>query len=139
VDNVSSLVNGTSGTAAQASPRTEQQLRDQVYPMVMSVGWNPYYKNTVRSVEIHILHEFGRDFYGHHLNIIILGFIRPEYDYVSLDSLIEDIRTDIEVTKRSLDREPYKKFREDEFLRTFPEGKEEGSITSRGNGNAVAS
>lgn len=89
--------------------------------MVMSVGWNPYYKNTVRSVEIHILHEFGRDFYGHHLNIIILGYIRPEYDYVSLDSLIEDIKTDIEVTKRSLDRPAYKKFEEDTFLRTFPE------------------
>lgn len=89
--------------------------------MVMSVGWNPYYKNTVRSVEIHILHEFGRDFYGHHLNILILGFIRPEYDYVSVESLIEDIKMDIEVTKKSLDRGPYLKLKEDTFLRTFPE------------------
>jgi len=87
----------------------------------MSVGWNPYYKNTVRSVEIHILHEFGRDFYGHHLNILILGFIRPEYDYVSVESLIDDIKTDIEVTRRSLDRDPYLKLKDDTFLRTFPD------------------
>ncbi|KIW01381.1 uncharacterized protein PV09_07149 [Verruconis gallopava] len=106
---IASKVNGTS------------HLRGQVYPMVMSVGWNPYYKNTVRSVEIHIMHEFGRDFYGHHLNILILGFIRPEYDYVSVESLIEDIKTDIEVTKRSLDRPPYAKLKDDAWLRTFPE------------------
>jgi len=106
--------------------------------MVMSVGWNPYYKNTVRSVEIHILHEFGRDFYEHHLNILILGFIRPEYDYVSVESLIDDIKTDIEVTKRSLDREPYLKLKEDTFLRTFPE-KNEGKITTIGDTNLAGS
>jgi riboflavin kinase len=113
-------------------------LRGQIYPMVMSVGWNPYYKNTVRSVEIHILHDFGRDFYGHHLNILISGFIRPEYDYVSVESLIEDIKTDIEVTRRSLDREPYLKLKEDTFLRTFPE-KNEGKINTIGDTNLAGS
>jgi riboflavin kinase len=111
-------VNGSGNGTATPS----QSLQGEVYPMVMSVGWNPYYKNTVRSVEIHILHEFPKDFYGHNLNIIILGFIRPEYDYVSLDSLIEDIKTDIQVTRNSLERAPYAKFKEDDFLRTFPEG-----------------
>lgn len=70
--------------------------------MVMSIGWNPFYKNTVRSVEVHIMHEFERDFYGSHMNLVILGFIRPEYDYVSVESLVEDIRTDIQVAKDSL-------------------------------------
>jgi len=23
---------------------------EKIYPMVMSIGWNPFYKNTVRSV-----------------------------------------------------------------------------------------
>lgn len=93
--------------------------------MVMSVGWNPYYKNTVRSVEIHILHEFGRDFYGHHLNILIAGHIRPEYDYVSVESLIEDIKMDIEVTRKSLDRPAYLALKDDPFLRQFPSKEEE--------------
>ena len=33
---------------------------DLVYPMVMSIGWNPFYKNTVRSVvsTLFILHKF---------------------------------------------------------------------------------
>jgi riboflavin kinase len=48
--------------------------------------------------------------------ISILGFIRPEYDYVSVESLIEDINEDIEVTKRSLDREKWRVALDDEFL-----------------------
>ena len=48
--------------------------------------------------------------------ITILGFIRPEYDYVSVESLIEDINEDIEVTKRSLDREKWKDAMKDEYL-----------------------
>lgn len=91
-----------------------------VYPMVMSLGYNPFYKNTVRSVEVHIMHTFPHDFYDSHLNLEILGFIRPEYDYVSKDLLIQDIKTDIEVAARSLARPEYAKRKDDEYLRTFP-------------------
>jgi riboflavin kinase len=51
----------------------------------------------MRSVEIHILHRFTHDFYGAALNLLILGFIRPEYDYTSLEALVEDIKVDCEV------------------------------------------
>lgn len=87
--------------------------------MVMSIGWNPFYKNTVRSVEVHIMHDFEQDFYGSHMNLVILGFIRPEYDYVSLESLVEDIRTDIRVARDSLAREAYARFREEASLVEF--------------------
>lgn len=76
---------------------------------MLSIGFNPFYKNTVRSVEIHILDSFAADFYGAPLNLLILGFIRPEYDYVSKESLIEDIKTDCEVARRSLEREAYRR------------------------------
>ncbi|EAS35658.3 riboflavin kinase [Coccidioides immitis RS] len=119
-----------------------------ILPCVLSIGYNPFYKNTVRSVEIHILphlslqsspsasplsstpttpdptsspgdnsaskpphtrHHFHHfpDFYGTPLNLLILGYIRPEYDYVSLEALVEDIRVDCEVAKRSLARRKY--------------------------------
>lgn len=90
-----------------------------VYPMVMSIGWNPYYKNTVRSIEVHIMHRFETDFYDSHMNVTILGFIRPEYDYVSKESLIEDIKTDIDVAGKSLARKPYAKFSKEGFLLDF--------------------
>ena len=92
----------------------------RVYPMVMSIGWNPVYKNTIRSVEVHIMHDFnGHDFYGAHMSVLVLGFIRPELDYVSKEKLIEDIRTDINVALKSLERPAYAKFAEDEYLSLF--------------------
>ena len=65
------------------------------------------------------MHKFADDFYGRHLNLMILGFIRPEYDYVSKESLIEDIKTDIQVTTNSLARPAYSAYSKDEYLRTF--------------------
>ena len=90
-----------------------------IYPSVLSIGYNPVYKNTVRSIEIHILHEFHDDFYGASLNLSILGYIRPEYDYASLEALIDDIKTDCAVARKSLDREAYQKLQNDEWLKDF--------------------
>ncbi len=64
------------------------------------------------------------------MNLLILGFIRPEYDYVSKESLIEDIRVDIEVARRSLEREAYAKFKNDGYLVEFG---------GKGHDNEVAS
>ncbi|KAJ3089480.1 riboflavin kinase [Quaeritorhiza haematococci] len=55
-----------------------------VYPMVMSYGWNPYYKNEKRSAEVHIMHQFPEDFYDEELRVKVMGYIRPEKDYTSL-------------------------------------------------------
>jgi len=121
VDALGAAVGGSTGEKEEAR-RTMLHDKGAVYPMVMSIGWNPYYKNTVRSVEVHILHHFDRDFYGCHMNLVILGFIRPELDYVSKESLIEDIKKDIEVAGNSLVRPAYAKFRDDKYLLEF-EGK----------------
>ena len=51
------------------------------------------------------MHSFSADFYDAPMRLEILGFVRPEYDYVDKESLVQDIRTDIEVTSRSLERE----------------------------------
>lgn len=47
------------------------------------------------------------DFYSTKLNLLILGYIRPEYNYVSVEALIEDIRVDCEVARQSLLRDAY--------------------------------
>ena len=73
--------------------------------MVMSIGYNPFYKNTVRSAEVHVLHSFAKDFYGSWMRVSVSGFIRRELDYVDVESLIRDIRVDCEVARRSLERE----------------------------------
>uniref|UniRef100_A0A8C3C1D5 Riboflavin kinase n=1 Tax=Cairina moschata TaxID=8855 RepID=A0A8C3C1D5_CAIMO len=55
-----------------------------VHKMVLSIGWNPFYKNTKKSVETHIIHTFKEDFYGEILSIAIIGYIRPEKNFDSL-------------------------------------------------------
>ncbi|KAF6813835.1 riboflavin kinase [Colletotrichum sojae] len=89
-----------SSGAAPAQPRAEFQL----YPMVMSIGYNPFYKNTVRSAEVHVLHKFTEDFYDSHMRLLILGFVREEKDYKSLEALVADINLDCDVARNSLDR-----------------------------------
>jgi len=82
----------------------------KVLPMVMSLGWNPFYKNERMTAEIHILHEFERDFYEYEMKALVLGYIRPELDYTSLEALVEDINTDKRVALNSLARPGYEKY-----------------------------
>lgn len=56
------------------------------------------------------------DFYGTKLNLLILGYIRPEFDYVSMDALIEDIRVDCEVARQSLCRAAYLRYLVDDEM-----------------------
>ena len=65
------------------------------------------------------MHGFRHDFYGARMNLLICGFIRPEYDYVSKESLVEDINVDIEVAKRSLQRAAYLRFKNEKYLLEF--------------------
>lgn len=85
-----------------------QQPKFAIFPMVMSIGYNPFYNNTVRSAEVHVLDSFGADFYGVEMRLLILGYIRDEQSYDGVEALIEDIKTDCEVAKKSLDREAWK-------------------------------
>ncbi|KAJ7591283.1 riboflavin kinase [Mycena floridula] len=81
-----------------------------VLPMVMSLGWNPFYKNERLTAEIHIMHEFKVDFYGYEMKAVVLGYIRPELDYTSRDALIEDIEVDKRVALNSLERPGYSSY-----------------------------
>ena len=63
--------------------------------------------------------KFPHDFYGRHLAILILGFIRPELDFPSAEALREAILADIEITRRSLARLTYERYRADPYLRNF--------------------
>ncbi|XP_019333636.1 riboflavin kinase isoform X1 [Alligator mississippiensis] len=88
-----------------------------VHKMVLSIGWNPYYKNVKKSVETHIIHTFKEDFYGEILRIAIIGYIRPEKNFDSLDELISEIQEDIAEAKRKLDLPEHLKLKEDNFFK----------------------
>lgn len=111
--------------AVEASKQPDTGADFNLYPMVMSIGYNPFYDNTVRSAEVHVLHDFaGREFYGCEMRLLIVGFIRPEKKYLSKEALIDDIKTDCEVARRSLAREAWS-------LRETGKGRLDGSWLMR--------
>lgn len=94
-----------------------------VYKAVLSIGWNPYYQNDKKSLEAHILNKFDGDFYGANLKLVILGHIRPERDFLSLDDLIDEIKNDIRIAEGKLDNNEFDKFTLHTFFRSDSDGK----------------
>ena len=97
----------TTAAVTIAASTTKGQSEFSIYPMVMSIGYNPHYRNTMRSAEVHVLAEFGSDFYDVEMRLLILGFIRKERAYPGQQALIDDIKLDCDVARRSLDRETW--------------------------------
>lgn len=88
-----------------------------IHKMVMSIGWNPFYQNSTKSMETHILHEYAKDFYGQELKLVILGYLRPERNFGSLDELIGTIKNDIAQAKVELDKDVYRCYKNHDFFK----------------------
>ncbi|XP_050215002.1 bifunctional riboflavin kinase/FMN phosphatase [Mercurialis annua] len=88
-----------------------------VFKMVMSIGWNPYFNNKEKTIEPWLLHDFDEDFYGEELRLVIVGYIRPEANFPSVESLIAKIHEDRKVAERALDLPLYSKFVDDPYLK----------------------
>ncbi|CAL5213438.1 unnamed protein product [Lathyrus oleraceus] len=89
-----------------------------IFKMVMSIGWNPYFSNKEKTIEPWLLHEFSEDFYGEELRLVIVGYIRPEENFPSLESLIAKIHEDRRVAERALDLPMYSSHKNDAYLRS---------------------
>jgi riboflavin kinase len=90
------------------------------HKMVMSIGWNPFYKNERKTVEPHLLHVFPADFYGEELRLVVLGYRRPEASYPSLETLIAAIHADIDAARDALDEPAAAAGAADPFLQPPP-------------------
>lgn len=61
-------------------------IKGKVYESVTSVGWNPYFKNEKKTVEVHILSKLD-DFYDENIITLLCGYLREEADFDSLGLL----------------------------------------------------
>ncbi|XP_073002659.1 bifunctional riboflavin kinase/FMN phosphatase [Typha latifolia] len=89
-----------------------------IYKMVMSIGWNPYFDNTEKTIEPWLLHTFDEDFYGEELRLAIVGYIRPEANFPSLESLIARIHEDGRIAEKALDLPIYASYKDSPYLAT---------------------
>mmetsp|Transcript_134407 Transcript_134407/g.189986 ORF Transcript_134407/g.189986 Transcript_134407/m.189986 type:complete len:155 (-) Transcript_134407:97-561(-) len=84
-----------------------------IHKSVMSVGWNPFFKNKTRSAEVHVMHKFSDNFYGKGMRVLILGRLRGEKDFDSVDALIAAIHEDIRQADEALSLPEYEAFKDD--------------------------
>ncbi|CAB1319477.1 unnamed protein product [Coregonus sp. 'balchen'] len=80
-------------------------------------GWACVGSGDIHKMETHVIHTFKEDFYGQILSVVMVGYIRPERSYDSLDALIAAINHDIEEAKRNLELPEHLKLKEDNFFR----------------------
>eukprot|EP01111_Echinosteliopsis_oligospora_P003311 TRINITY_DN1528_c0_g1_i1.p1 TRINITY_DN1528_c0_g1~~TRINITY_DN1528_c0_g1_i1.p1 ORF type:complete len:178 (+),score=31.97 TRINITY_DN1528_c0_g1_i1:90-623(+) len=99
----------------------------RVYKTAMSIGWNPYFKTTKKTIEVHIMHRFKEDFYGSHLRVIALGYIRPMCDFSSLEDLIAGIKGDIDYANEQLDLPTNFQFSKNEYFHCLKSSRDSSS------------
>lgn len=79
---------------------TEVTYKDQVYPAITNIGFNPTFENkdSYLKVETHLF-NFNEDIYGEHLTVKLCHFHRDEMKFTSVETLKAQIFKDIEQGK----------------------------------------
>ena len=76
---------------------------DSILSCVANIGVSPTFagqENPVNIVEAHFLdYDQGGDFYNKEIRLALVGFLRPEVKFKSLDELVAQINRDIETTR----------------------------------------
>ena len=110
---------GWAGLRGNANDANSPSIENVIAPMVMSIGWNPFFDNATKTVEPWLLRDFGKDgdFYGRELRLAVLGYVRPEADFASLEALIERIHRDADVARGALAMERFEGGKEDPYLK----------------------
>ena len=62
------------------------------------------------------MHDFQGDFYGSLLKVCIVGYLRPEKNFNSLDELIQAINDDIRLSKQYLDHDEFALYKSHSFF-----------------------
>ncbi|MFE2848709.1 bifunctional riboflavin kinase/FAD synthetase [Streptomyces scopuliridis] len=64
-------------------------------PAAISVGTNPQFEGTERTVEAYAIDRVGLDLYGLHVSVDFLSYVRGQRKFESIDALLEAIRDDV--------------------------------------------
>jgi riboflavin kinase len=89
----------------------------EVVPMVMSIGFNPFYGNDEKTAEPWLLAKYDEPFYGAEIRLVVCGYIRPEAGFPSLEALVERIHQDAADARAALAAPALAALKGDAFLR----------------------
>jgi riboflavin kinase/FMN adenylyltransferase len=71
------------------------------YAGMLSIGYNPTFEGKEQTIEVNIL-DFNKDIYGESLTLEFVDFIRNEKKFESIDALVEEIKNDEKVTRKTI-------------------------------------
>ncbi|MFG2943380.1 bifunctional riboflavin kinase/FAD synthetase [Streptomyces sp. NPDC048282] len=67
----------------------------EIMPAAISVGTNPQFDGTERTVEAYAIDRVGLDLYGLHVAVDFLAYVRGQAKFDSLDALLEQMAEDV--------------------------------------------
>lgn len=67
----------------------------EAMPAAISVGTNPQFEGTERTVEAYAIDRVGLDLYGLHVAVDFLAFVRGQAKFESLEALLEQMAEDV--------------------------------------------
>ncbi|MGM9468274.1 bifunctional riboflavin kinase/FAD synthetase [Streptomyces murinus] len=73
--------------------------QDEIMPAAISVGTNPQFDGTERTVEAYAIDRFGLDLYGLHVAVDFLAYVRGQAKFDSLEALLEQMTADVKRCK----------------------------------------
>ncbi|MGM9333893.1 bifunctional riboflavin kinase/FAD synthetase [Streptomyces murinus] len=73
--------------------------QDEIMPAAISVGTNPQFDGTERTVEAYAIDRVGLDLYGLHAAVDFLAYVRGQAKFDSLEALLEQMAADVKRCK----------------------------------------
>jgi riboflavin kinase/FMN adenylyltransferase len=70
-------------------------VEGEAMPAAISVGTNPQFDGTERTVEAYAIDRVGLDLYGLHVAVDFLAFVRGQAKFDSLDGLLAQMAEDV--------------------------------------------
>ena len=65
------------------------------YKSVLSIGYNPFFNNKSKTIEVFLIDYDGDDFYEDEVSLLIDGYSRSEENFANLSELVTTITYDI--------------------------------------------
>ncbi|MEV8321155.1 bifunctional riboflavin kinase/FAD synthetase [Streptomyces sp. NPDC059900] len=78
----------------------------EAMPAAISVGTNPQFDGTERTVEAYAIDRVGLDLYGMHVAVDFLAFVRGQAKFESIDELLVAIADDVKRSRELIEAAP---------------------------------
>ena len=95
---VTSHINGVyfgTITFKSNNKKNENIEKKKCYKGVLSIGYNPFFNNKSKTIEVFLIDYDGKDFYEDEVSLLIDGYSRSEENFANLSELVTTITYDI--------------------------------------------